>query len=177
MLIPDLQTSRLLLRGISDADLDSLAALYADGEVMRYLADGLPKSREQTAERLALMQFRWARYRCPMWVTVDRSTGAWLGRCGFTLIDLTKNWELTYGFIRAAWGRGLATEAAEAVLAWVFDSGGKDEMLARVRPENAASLRVLEKLGFRKQREVVECHGGPASLWRLGRDEFALRGV
>lgn len=79
--------------------------------------------------------------------------------------------ELLYALDRTAWGRGLATEAAGAALAYGFEVAGLGRIIGITRPANAASRRILEKLGMRYEREV-EIFGIEAVLYGLSRERF-----
>jgi RimJ/RimL family protein N-acetyltransferase len=164
MEMPRLETPRLILRGFEMDDLDEFAESYADPEVMRYLGDGRVRTREETLAKLTAAIYRWNQHRLPLWAVVSRDDGQWLGRCGFQPKDdaAPEVVELAYSFARSAWGHGYATEAARAAIRYAFDELGWSRIVARSRPGNLASLRVMQKLGFRREREIVECHGGPA---------------
>jgi RimJ/RimL family protein N-acetyltransferase len=173
MEMPRLETPRLILREFEIGDLDEFAASYADPEVLRFL-DGRVRTREETESKIAAAIFRWQQYRLPMWAVVSREDGRWMGRCGFhpkddSAPDIV---ELAYSFARWAWGFGYATEAARAAINCAFDELGWDRIVARSRPGNLASLRILQKLGFHRERDIVDCHGGPAIRCVLTRAEF-----
>jgi RimJ/RimL family protein N-acetyltransferase len=146
-------TPRLQLRPLGAEDLDDLVALYADCEVMRG-SSGVATLRDRAAsegwltQTLAVpMTGGWATFRVG-----DRSTGTFLGRCGLRPDDSGNDTELAYAFARHAWGRGIATEAATAVVRHGF-AAGLTRVVAGALAENAASLRVLEKVGMRRVRE------------------------
>src|SRR5262249_8742036 len=95
-------------------DLDTLAAIYADPEVMRYIRGGVaegPRTREQTAASMAAYANEWEQHGYGVWAVVDRSNRQLLGVCGF--VDRA---EIGYIFGRASWSQGSATEAARACL-------------------------------------------------------------
>jgi RimJ/RimL family protein N-acetyltransferase len=171
--MPRLETERLILRGFEPADLDDFAASYADPAVMRYLGRGLPRTREETLSRLTAAQFRWQQYGLPLWAVVLKEGECWIGRCGFQPRDdaAPQVVELAFSYARWSWGNGYATEAARACIAYAFDQMGWESIIARARPGNLASLRVLQKLGFRREREIDDSDG-PAVWCRLGRECF-----
>jgi RimJ/RimL family protein N-acetyltransferase len=174
MEMPRLETPRLILREFEIDDLDEFASSYADPEVMRFLGDGRVRSREETQAKITAAIFRWQQYRLPLWAVVSRDDGRWMGRCGFQPKDdsAPEIVELAYSFARWTWGCGYATEAARAAINYAFDELGWERIIARSRPGNLASLRVMQKLGFHRERDIVNCHGGPAIRCALTKAEF-----
>jgi ribosomal-protein-alanine N-acetyltransferase len=80
---------------------------------------------------------------------LDRTTEAFVGQCGLNTIDGTGEVEALWALDRPAWGRGLATEAARAALAWGLEMAGLSAVIAIAAPANVASQRVMEKIGMR----------------------------
>jgi len=158
--IPILETERLRLRGFTADNLDLLFSLYSNPDVMFFLGDGQPLSREKTQERLTATLFRWTQLGIPMWAVFRKTDGIFLGRCGFQIFNLQEI-ELAYTLLPAAWGQGYATEAARACLDQFFAMSEEDRIVSRTRPTNARSLRVMEKLGFQIEK-LGEDMGGPA---------------
>jgi ribosomal-protein-alanine N-acetyltransferase len=161
-----LETDRLILRPICDADFDDLCALYADPEVMRYLGNGLPRTREETAERLRVMLEHWDKYPFGMWTVRDRHDGRYLGRCGYGNFHDYPDMELGYTLARSAWGMGYATEAARAAVRHAFETTRLPRLMAVARPENVASQNVMRKLGMTFQM-MMEFLGGEAMCYTL----------
>ena len=154
-LVPTLVTTRLRLRGFHRDDLATLAAIYADPEVMRYIRDGA-RATAQTAANIDAYDAEWALHGYGVWAVVDRESGALLGMCGFV-----ERAEIGYIFGKASWGRGIATEAASACLWYGFMHLGYEEIGAGALLDNAGSRRVLEKLGMRPQaNDYFDSHGG-----------------
>jgi RimJ/RimL family protein N-acetyltransferase len=154
---PLLITPRLTLRGFQRDDLDALAAIYADPEVARYLRSGV-RTREQTATVLDEYIAEWRDLGYGVWAVEsrERESHALLGMCGFV-----GKAELGYILGRAAWGRGVATEAARACLQYGFERLGWDVIGAGALRANAASLRVLQKLGMRPApNDYFDANGG-----------------
>jgi len=161
-LIP--QTPRLLLRHPQAQDLDALAALYGDTELRKYFPDGT-LTRAETAQELAW--FRHGHPRRPelgLWTTVERSTGALLGRCGLLpwTIEGRDEVELAYLIDKARWGEGFATEAAQAIVQHAGQELGLHRLICLIAPGNVASMRVARKVGMAFERELVDelglCH-------------------
>jgi ribosomal-protein-alanine N-acetyltransferase len=161
-----LETERLRLRPFRETDLDDLCAQYADPEVMRFLANGVPLNRDETAERLRKVLDHWQQHGVGIFAVCDKSDGRYLGRCGFGRLHDFPDWELAYAFCRDAWGRGYCTEAARAVVRYAFDELHLPRLIACARPENFASIAVMLKLGMTFER-MTHFNGGPAVLYAL----------
>jgi RimJ/RimL family protein N-acetyltransferase len=143
---PTLETDRLLFRPFRESDLDDLAALYGDPEVMLFLGDGNPRTREQTKERLDRMLGHWREHGFGIWALFSKG-GGFVGRCGVAY-QHHPDAELAYILARTHWAKGLATEAAGAALRYAFEVLGLPRVVAFARVENVASRRVLEKVGM-----------------------------
>lgn len=165
-----LATERLRLRRLVPTDLDALAALYADREVRRYFPEGT-LTREQTAEELAhFLHGHPLDPRCGLWATELAATGEFVGRCGILIQDLdgVREHEVAYMIARAFWGRGLATEAARGVRDHGFGALGLKRLVCMIDRDNAASIRVAEKIGMAYEREGRD-DKGPYLLYARGR--------
>lgn len=178
MPIPTLTTPRLVLRAPADADLDALARYEADAEAMRYIGDGSVYDREHAAGTLAGFLAEWPRLGHGRWSVVLGASGETIGNCGFVRWregELDARPELAYGYARTAWGQGYATEAASAALAWAFATLPFAEVVALTHPANAASQRVLTRLGFAPDGQVTPAHGRRLSFFRLRREQAGAR--
>jgi [ribosomal protein S5]-alanine N-acetyltransferase len=142
-----LVTERLVIRPFVAADLDALHAVYGDPEVTRWMP---PYSElDDTRRALEIHIAEAAASRPAFWAVIDRASGELIGDAGLGLVE-GGGGELGLGYTlgRAWWGRGYATEAARACLRYAFEELRLPEVLAVVRPENVASIRVLEKIGM-----------------------------
>ncbi|MET9762717.1 GNAT family N-acetyltransferase [Streptomyces sp. NPDC006372] len=178
--MPELLTARLRLRPWRDDDLDPLAEMYADPEVMRYIGDGSVRAREETAASLSRMRVEWEERGHGMFAVELRRTGELTGWTGTTVPDFLPEvlpgveigWRLAHRF----WGRGLATEAARAALGHAFDIVGLERVLSICNVDNAASEGVMRKLGMRLDRETeVPSHGTRVRVYAVTREEYANR--
>lgn len=168
---PSLATPRLCLRGFHAGDFDNLQLLYGDPAVMHYLGDGRPLDLSVTQEKLTAILYRDVHLGIPMWAALRKDDGAFVGRCGFSPWGDAGEIELAYTFVPGAWGQGFATEAAKACLEFLFSAGRWSSVIARTRPANDRSQRVLAKLGF-----LLECEGedpgGAALFFRLNQADW-----
>jgi RimJ/RimL family protein N-acetyltransferase len=163
---PTIETARLRLRPLMEADVPEWSRLlYADPEVARYLPGPNVTPLERTERLFQHFTSHWQHHGYGEWAVIDCETGAFLGQCGLNHIEDLGETELDYALARSAWGRGLATEAAQAAVNFAFEMAGLTRLIGFVIPEHAASRRVLERLGF-----VYECdtHYWGVDLVRYG---------
>ena len=148
--IPTLETERLVLRPFCEGDLDVYASMLADAEVVRYLGDGRTCDREEAWRRLAMLLGHWELRGYGMWAVAERARpDRMLGRAGFYFPEGWPGFEIGWTFARSAWGRGYATESARRALEFGFAELGRDEVISVIHPDNAASIRVAERIGER----------------------------
>ncbi|MEU1586999.1 GNAT family N-acetyltransferase [Micromonospora sp. NPDC005710] len=155
-----LQTPRLLLRRLHGDDLDGLAAVNAQPEVMRYIHDGRTLDRAATAERLATYLRHWDEHGFGLYAVEIKETGDMAGFTGLAvptfLPEIMPAVEIGWRLGRAYWGRGLATEAAQAVVAQTRAEFGLRRLVSIHVVGNEASARVMTKLGMTLERETVQ---------------------
>jgi RimJ/RimL family protein N-acetyltransferase len=163
--VPRLHTERLLLREFRPQDLDAYAAMVADPEVMRFLADGRPLGRAEAWRQMAMFAGHWALRGFGVWAVEERATGAFVGRIGCFQPEGWPGFEIAYTLARHAWGRGYAREGAAASLRHARETLGRDAIVSVIRPDNAASIRVATSLGAVPDG-TVEFFGAPALLYR-----------
>jgi RimJ/RimL family protein N-acetyltransferase len=149
-----LTTPRLRLRQFVEADLDALAAIYADAETMQYLGAGATFTRPETWRAIASMLGHWLLRGYGMWAVEERASGSMVGRVGFIDPEGWPGFELGWVIARSHWGRGYAPEAAAVALRYAREMLGKARVISLIRPANAASIRVAEKIGQRRDGAV-----------------------
>ena len=169
---PTLNTARLLLRPVDDRDADALFALHSDAHVLRYW-DSPPWRERARAERFIAASRQMAEAGTGARLAVDRAyDGVFIGWCTLARWNPDhRSASMGYCFGRAAWGHGYATEAARAVLRWAFDTLDLNRVQAETDTRNAASARVLEKLGFVREgtlREDCVVGGDVSDSWVYG---------
>src|ERR1051326_2343252 len=147
--MPEIETERLLLRMFRPDDLEHLARMFSDPEVMRYVGDGSTVSRDETDKALKSIIKHWDTHGFGRWVAEDRSSHEFLGFGG--LRSLLGTPEVVYHFATANWGRGLATELAGTSLRFGFEERSFNRIVAIAKPLNTASIHVMEKLGMHYQ--------------------------
>ncbi|MET3985638.1 GNAT family N-acetyltransferase [Streptomyces sp. PvR034] len=159
-------TERLRLRPLTEADTDWWVSLHADDEVNRFVGG---YEREQAAARLEAIRDQWTRRGHGLCAVELLSTGEAIGRSGLNWWEQFDETEIGWTFARAHWGRGYATEAARAVLAWGFGTLGLQRITAMIHHGNTASTAVARRLGFTPLREDTVL-GRPCTVHALDRD-------
>lgn len=171
------QSERLSLRVPSMDDLDAMAALWADPETMRYIGKGGVWTRDEVAARLERGARQHAERGLCFWTVVRNADGAVMGQGGVVPIAFNgPEFELGYRLGRAYWGRGYATEAARLAAGYAFGVAGLERLVAVAYPENAASLGVLAKAGFRATGESDLYYGVHALTFAMDRAGWAAAG-
>lgn len=147
--MPTIETERLRLRAFSLADADVYyAVILSDPDVMRYLPGGTPLPPDRTVPILHRITAHWSEHAFGLWAVEHLQDGALIGHCGLQYIPDTPDVELAYALAKSYWGTGLASEAAHASLRYGFETMGLDRIVAVAVAENAASLRVMAKIGM-----------------------------
>jgi RimJ/RimL family protein N-acetyltransferase len=166
--IPVIETERLRLRGHRPDDLDACAAMWGDPVVARFIG-GRPSTREETWGRLLRYAGLWAFLGFGYWSVEDKTDGRFVGDVGFADFkrDIAPSMEglpeMGWAFSPGVHGRGYATEAVTAALAWI--DARFSATVCIIDPENLASIRVSERCGFQKVAETTY-RGDPTIMYR-----------
>jgi len=152
-----LETDRLIIMPFKMQDIEVVHRMLSDEEVLRYLPDGimsLEKSKQtlewligcydkNTPERIVKLTLAVAM----------KEDGRVVGWCGLGPLEFApEEIEIYYGLLPDFWNQGITTEAAIAVLDFAFKATKLERIVAIVRPENGASIRVIEKMGLVYQK-------------------------
>lgn len=148
MIVPELQTERLVMRGFGEQDLDELAAINADAEVTRWVGDENGLSREDTWRRMAYWVGHWELRGYGQWALIERESGRLVGRTGLLRPENWPGLEVGWLVGREHWGRGFAPEAGRASIDWARDALGADHIVSLIEDANERSARVAQKLGM-----------------------------
>lgn len=146
--LPTIETARLRLRMFADRDFDSTWRLFNDPEVQKYLSPENRRARAQVKTILDNSVEHWKRRGFALWCVSEKSRDTMCGYCGFQYFDETPAVEILFAFHKNAWGKGFATEAANASLRFGFERLQLKKIYAATHPENTASRAVLEKIGM-----------------------------
>lgn len=142
-----LETERLFLRPLDADDVEQVFAMRSDADVMRFIR--APQTRRESADWIQMVSSRWETTGIGFCAVIEKSSDEFVGWCGLWRLKETDEIEIGYAVAKDFQGKGYATEAAAAVLGYGFETLRLKKIVAVARPENAASRRVMEKLGMR----------------------------
>ena len=171
--MPSIETERLRLRIVRRDDLDDLAKLFADPDVVKYVGDGKPASREDAAKAVESMIAHWQKHSFGRWIAADKSNGAFIGFGGLRSLFGTP--EVVYHLTRKNWGKGFATELARAALRFGFEERRFARIVGITKPPNTASIHVMEKLGMHFEKHA-RYYGLDVVQHSIERDAFQWDG-
>lgn len=150
----ELETERLVLRPLTGADFDDYAAMMADPDVASGLAEGVGRSADDVWRNLAVFIGHREIRGYSHWALIEKDTGAFVGRAGpwnpHGFPGLGVGWCLA----RDHWGKGYASEAARAALAFCFTVLDAEEVISLILPGNDRSVAVAERIGHRHLRDT-----------------------
>lgn len=157
---PELATTRLRLRPWTPADRPEFARLNADPEVMEYLGGVL--SRERSDALVDRIEAEFEARGFGLWAVEVRESSAFIGFVGLMTLtfeaEFTPAVEVGWRLARDAWGRGYASEAATASLAFGFESADLDEVVSTTSVLNARSQRVMQRIGMHRDPDADYDH-------------------
>lgn len=152
-----IETERLIIRPFTLEDIEASYNMNLDPEVSKYTGDGGVVSKNEIEKRITqnilgdYQKYGFGR------LAVDlKKENKFIGFTGLKYLDDIKEVDLGYRFIRSYWGNGYATESGMASISFGFESLGINKIIAMVLPENINSIRVLEKLNFKYQEDILE---------------------
>ena len=168
--VPVIETERLRLRAHCAKDHAECLAIWSDPEVTRYIG-GRPFTSEEVWKRLLQYVGLWSLLGYGYWAVEEKATGRYIGDIGFA--DFLRDMEpslrgmLEFGWVLAphAHGKGYASEAVAAAVAWGEAHFPALPAVCIISPENLPSIRVAEKAGFRRQQDTTY-HGSPTIVFR-----------
>jgi RimJ/RimL family protein N-acetyltransferase len=164
-----IETKRLILRQLTLNDVDNLLLIFEDPIAMRFYPG--TKTREEAIQWIEKAQKNFAEKRQGFFACELKETGEFVGICGVLIqpqVDGQDENKVGYLFVRKQWGKGYATEAARACLDYGFHTLGFSRLVSIIDPGNTASIRVAEKNGLKKEKEVTY-KGRRADLYVLNK--------
>jgi RimJ/RimL family protein N-acetyltransferase len=167
------ETNRLVLRELVPDDARRMFDIYSDPRTMAFMG---PPPRSVLEERENIARHAEHYYRrggYGLWAVVAKETGEILGRCGLLRFELRSEprTEISYLLARPHWGKGYATEAANAAVGFAFGTLAIDSLFALIQPGNGPSVRVAERLAFHRAGAVEYKQFGTVDLYRRDRGE------
>ena len=167
----EIETVRLRLRMFTTDDLDDLSIIFGDAEVVKHIGSGKPAPRAETEVALLSIIRHWERHGFGRWAAVDKQTGKIIGYGGLRNFEGTP--ELVYLLAKPYWRKGLGTEMAQGCLKYGFEERGFERIVGLVKPANAASHRVMEKLGMNYEKRAT-VYGMNVLCYSLSREIYQL---
>jgi ribosomal-protein-alanine N-acetyltransferase len=173
----EIATDRLILRRLRKDDLETYAKIMGAKEVGKWFPKGDGYTREESEKSLNAILKHWGKHGFGIWAIINKANGVLIGRCGLNLIDETSEVEVDFVLTPNSWGKGYATEAAKAALAYGFQKLKLQNIIALAKPENTASRRVIEKIGMKFKRNAeywgITCAYyaiSKAQYWEMSRE-------
>jgi ribosomal-protein-alanine N-acetyltransferase len=164
-----LETERLIARKWVIEDAEAAFSIYGDPEVMRFLGSGQPPENvEKMGESLSRIIERDKDSVYGSWALELKETGEVVGAVLLKPLPESKNIEVGWHLAQRHWGKGYATEAARAAVAYGFELG-LDTIYAVVFPENTRSLAVTSRLGMEPMGRSTDYYGKELELFQLKR--------
>lgn len=166
---PVLETDRLRLRAHRADDYATCLAIWSDPAVIRFIG-GVPFDGEQVWDRILRYAGLWSLLGYGYWAVEEKASGRYIGDIGYADLkrDMAPSLDgmLEFGWVLAphSHGKGYASEAIAAVTAWSEQHLGDLRAVCIISPENAASIRVAEKAGFREWQRTTY-HGHPTVVF------------
>lgn len=161
-----LPTARLSLRPPIPADASAVLRILSNRSVVEHNPSDLVVELSEIEVLLRRWLEHWSEHGFGNCCVFEKETGQMIGNCGIRWMTVQTEpvLNLMYRFDPSAWGRGYATEAAQAVLDWACQNVPGQVVLARVRPGNVASQGVARKIGLRRD-PIFDDQGGDGPDW------------
>ena len=164
-----IETERLLIRPFKMEDIEPAYKMNLDVEVNRYTGDGGVVSKKEIERRIVEDVFGdYQKHGFGRLAVELKGENKFIGFTGLKYLEDLNEVDLGYRFMKAYWGKGIATESAQACVHLGFNTLGLKRMIAMVLPENKDSIRVLEKLNFVYEKEIIE-DGELAKIYSLNK--------
>lgn len=171
-----LETDRLRLSPCVLEEFESYAAMYAEPEVMRYVAaDGKPLSRFAAWQSFSAQVGHWKLRGFGLFTAKERATGKFVGRVGPWFPEGWPDLEIGWTLQPRFWGLGYATEAATACLAYAFTELDRPHIISLIGPDNVRSIRVAERLGERLEGDAMLPHLPDKKVLQYGMSRLEWR--
>lgn len=167
-----LESERLRLATWSREDWREFKLLATDPQVLRYIGSGAPWADERIQEFVSRQCGHWEKSRFCLWKLLPKDSDKVIGICGLQPLAELGEIEIGWWLTPAHWGKGLATEAARLAMSYGFEVARLDRIVAIAQPANRASLRVMEKLGMRFEKEAKP-RGFDVHLYAIARWEYS----
>ena len=170
-----LETERLRLRPFTLEDVDAYyEGVSSDPDVMRYLPGGKPRQRSDSQWVISYFMRHAELHGFGVWAVEDKATALLIGHAGLEYIPNADDVEIAYTLVKACWGRGYATEAADASLRYGFEALDLAEIYGLAFPANEASQKVMRKLGMAYQGITDRYYGSELACYRITYNDYMV---
>ena len=171
-----IETERLILRQVTENDVDGMFELDSDPEVHRYLGNKPLTSIEQSQAVIKLIQEQYTTLGIGRWAVIEKASGNFIGWSGLKLNTQVVNnhqyfHDIGYRFIKRFWGKGYATESALAWLTYGFNTLKLEFIYGMADIDNTSSNNVLTKLGL-EFIEEFDYDGIRHNWYKLSREQY-----
>ena len=155
--LPTIETGRVRLRHLEESDTDSLFEIFSDREALRFWGFPPFNERAEAAKLLAEIHDYFRQKTLFQWGIAQKTDDKIIGTSTlFRLDEQSRRAEIGYILNRRHWGKGLAIEALTALLNFAFEKMNLHRIEADIEPRNAASVKTIERLGFRREGYLRE---------------------
>lgn len=164
----NLDTARLTLEPYNDSHFDGLRVMDSDPAVMRYISNGVAKTPEETREGIRRVNARWEKYGFSWWAIKEKSTDDIVGAACLQHLANVDGAPLEIGWrlVPEHNGKGYATEAAKAIIAFAAEKVGATRLVAVADPDNIPSQRVMQRLGM-TYKAIEQHYDVPCVVYEL----------
>lgn len=168
-----LETNRLTLRELSTDDAGFILELLNDPSFLHNIGDRGVRTREDAIQYLLKGPIdSYSRLGFGLWLVELKDSQVPIGMCGLIKRDTLEDVDIGYAFLPPFWSKGYASESASAVMEYGFKTLGLKRLVAITNPDNAGSIRVLEKIGLRFERRIKLIQdGAEVMLFSSGNDQ------
>ena len=176
--LPRLESERLVLRSLADGDVPALFEIFGDADAMRFWSWPAFTREEQARALLDDIRRHFAARTLFQWGIARKSDDAVIGTVTLFQVDHEhRRCEIGFALSRSTWGQGIATEAVTRIIRFAFEELGLHRIEADPDPQNLASIRVLERQGFKhegllRERYFLNGQGMDAAYYGLLRREW-----
>jgi len=144
------ETKNFIVRQCEISDKNGYLAFWDDPQVMQYIGDGTWGGGEKVIEQVIQknLDFYKIHPHFGFWAVIDKETGGLVGEAGLSIVEETGEIEAGYILRQSYWGKGLGTELLNALIQYGFQTLNLEEIMAVAHPENAGSIRIMQKCGM-----------------------------